>query len=171
MFARADERLDDDRIGIVNLADLVRDQVEERRPLQPHGAITCHLEEEVLVRGDEHLLGLATANLLDNAIKHATRAGVTVSGRIDGNTFRLQFENAGTLPASPDHLFEPFQRAPDRAKVPGFGLGLALARKVARAHGGEVELATRNDLVVCILSLPLVACSQQDTLDLVSVQA
>lgn len=160
-FARAEERLDDQRTAVVNVADLVREQLEERNTRNWGKTISSELPDELLVRGDEHLLRLATANVLDNAVKHGTGHHVAVSAEVLAGSCRLAVANEGTLPAEHERLFEAFQRANAAADVPGFGLGLPLARSVIRAHGGDVVLEARAPRAVrCVLTLPLLAWSR-----------
>jgi signal transduction histidine kinase len=79
-------------------------------------------------------------NLLDNALRHArTRVELRVAGR------RVEVSDDGPGFAAEDlpHVFEPLYRG-DKARAAatgGAGLGLAIARRLARAHGGEVEAA------------------------------
>jgi len=161
-FARAQGRLDDEKTGIVNMADVVRARIEERGRSDPGKTIAATLPDEALVRGDEHLLGLVTSNLLDNALKHGTGDSVVVSAELGGPGLRLLVTNAGQPP--PDEagrLFEPFYRGAESAELPGFGLGLPFAREVARAHGGDLELTRVSDAgcTTFMLTLPLVEWS------------
>jgi len=161
-FARAEERLDEQRTAVVNVADLVREQVEERAKGSPDKKLSAELPDELLVRGDEHLLRLATANVIDNAVKHGSGGLVAVSAEVSADGCRLAVANEGTLPAERERLFEPFQRANGASNVPGFGLGLPLARSVIRAHGGEVVLETREPHQVrCVVMLPLLDWSPE----------
>jgi signal transduction histidine kinase len=57
---------------------------------------------------------------------------------------RVLDEGAGVPPADRERIFEPFYRSPAAYGTPGHGLGLSIARKIARAHGGELTLATRD---------------------------
>ncbi len=158
-FARAQERLDEERLGVVNLADIVRAQIADRERLNPSRRISCTLPDELLVQGDEHLLGHACSNLLENAIKHGTAEHVSVVAELEASALRLRVSNSGVLSADTERLFEPFHRPAGSATVPGFGLGLPLARSVARAHGGDVKLESHGTNVVCTLTLPLVDSS------------
>ena len=106
--------------------------------------------ESASFTGDEDLLRRLLTNLLDNAIRHAPEgAAVTVTLRRDGDAYVLLVTNPGP-PIPPDarpHLFERFYRA-DPARRPddgGAGLGLALARWVARVHGGDVTLVVSDE--------------------------
>jgi signal transduction histidine kinase len=121
----------------VNLADLVRASAAagERE-------VRLDAPDEALVRGDEELLRLAVDNLLDNARKYAP-AGRVPAARLaaGGEEVRLVVETPGvTLGAEErERVFERFYRGPGaREAAPGHGLGLSLARHVARVHRGDV---------------------------------
>lgn|GEM_PF-2275784 len=84
----------------------------------------------------------AVRNLVENAVKHAGGACVRVT--CDRTRALVVIEDDGPGLAAPllDAVFEPFRRAA-RDGVAGHGLGLTLARAVARAHGGDVQLSNR----------------------------
>jgi len=97
---------------------------------------------------DPVLLRRALDNLLDNAAKYSD-VGTPVTLAVEPNGSSLAFEivdrGIGMSPTELDRAFTPFWRADgSRArKTGGVGLGLALARRIARAHGGDVTLASR----------------------------
>ena len=98
--------------------------------------------------GDEALLKRAVMNLLDNAIKYTHPGGrVGVRTARSGDACRVEVSDTGPgVPAAArEQIFERFYRAAvngDHGPRPGgAGLGLPIARWVARAHGGDVRLA------------------------------
>jgi signal transduction histidine kinase len=102
-----------------------------------------------LVEGDAEALERALRNLVENAVRHGGDGGWvgvrayprTLPG--DGGTgLVLAVEDRGPGLAEEDlpHLFEPFYRG-RRSAVAGSGLGLALARQIAEAHGGRLRVA------------------------------
>ena len=99
------------------------------------------------IRCDPVLLRRALDNLLDNAAKYS-EAGTPVTLAVQPNGASIAFEivdrGIGMSPVELDRAFTPFWRADgSRArKTGGVGLGLALARRIARAHGGDVTLAS-----------------------------
>ncbi len=91
------------------------------------------------LEGDEGLLTAAVVNLLKNAIQASPEGEqVTIRGAMRDGTFLVEVEDRG--PGVPEaqraQIFEPFFTTREK----GTGLGLPLARKIARAHGGELSL-------------------------------
>jgi signal transduction histidine kinase len=96
------------------------------------------------VRGDEEALLRVLTNLLDNAIRHG-RTRVTLSTWRENGTVGIDVADDGPGFAERDlaHVFEPLFRADPARSGSGAhsGLGLAIARRLARAHGGDVRAA------------------------------
>jgi signal transduction histidine kinase len=124
----------------VNLADVARRVTA--RVLDGTGG-ECSFPDEAVVRGDEDLIEIAVQNLLENARKFAPGPGlVRAMLSEEGGSVRLEVTTPGArIPATQcERLFDRFYRAPEvRAQRDGHGLGLALARHVARLHGGDVR--------------------------------
>ena len=89
-------------------------------------------------------LGRAVANLVDNAIQHGRRARVRLHAGDGWWLVDIDDEGPGLPPEQREAAFAPFARWPSAGVQPGdsVGLGLAIARSCARAHGGDVELLT-----------------------------
>ena len=86
------------------------------------------------------------ANLLDNAIRYGKRAIVEVQHSSEALVLRVLDEGPGLAPAELERAFEPFFRgeASRSRETGGTGLGLGIARNIARAHGGELLLQNRT---------------------------
>jgi PAS domain S-box-containing protein len=106
---------------------------------------------------DEARLVRAISNLTSNAVQHGT-PGSLVSVRLAGDEQRVvvEVQNEGTIP--PDvwpRLFEPFPLARHQGRVAGgLGLGLFIARAIAVAHGGELQVQCADDRTTFRLVLP-----------------
>ncbi len=98
------------------------------------------------VLGAQRDLSRALRNLLDNAVTHSPDGGevtVQVEQSADAVSVSVVDQGEGVAPAEAPHLFTPFWRGnrQQSGDVVGAGLGLAIAREIARARGGDVELA------------------------------
>ncbi|HET9155409.1 MAG TPA: ATP-binding protein, partial [Myxococcaceae bacterium] len=100
------------------------------------------------LEADPGLIARVLNNLLDNAAKYSAPSAGWVRLGVDGDarevTFTVEDHGAGIAPEDLPHVFTPFFRAdPSRSRrTGGFGLGLSLARSIAEAHGGRLELTS-----------------------------
>lgn len=98
---------------------------------------------------DDDTLCQILDNLLDNAEKHTrSEKDRRVTVRVEGGESRHRVAVADNGPGIPRHqrraLFRPFDRPPEADGKSGLGLGLALARSLARAQDGDLELGTES---------------------------
>jgi len=102
--------------------------------------------EKVVLAGDPLSLRRLLDNLLENAVKFGGRARARVY-RDGGNAIvEIEDDGPGIPPDDFERVFEPFyRREPSRSRqTGGIGLGLAVVRSVARAHGGDAVLVNRD---------------------------
>ena len=142
-YARGEEKLQvRARMNLTRLArETVRDFAETGAAVVMSGRKTA---EAV---GDVAALRRALANLIDNAVKFAGAARVRTEVSGDVVSVVVEDEGPGIPSDEIESLFEPFSRG-ERSRnrqTGGAGLGLAVARQIARAHGGEVTLANRPE--------------------------
>lgn len=116
-----------------------------------------------VLRGDRDKITLAMHNLVSNALKYTPPGGeVRVSAECEGERFVFEVSDTG-IGVAPDQLervFERFYRCRDdrTSHVAGTGLGLSLARDVARLHGGDVKADSVPDKGSrFVLELPVAA--------------
>jgi epoxyqueuosine reductase len=123
----------------LDLSSLAVDAVDTAR--LTGARIDAEIEPGLLVDGDATRLRQALDNLIDNAAGHApeeTVVQVTVRGDGAEVVVGIADEGAGVPPGELLRIFEPGVRATEER--PGSGLGLAVVRAVALAHGGKAEV-------------------------------
>jgi two-component system sensor histidine kinase SenX3 len=154
----------------IDLADLVEASVRGLRPLaeQLGVEIVLDLADGQACLADARQLGAAVTNLIDNALKYADGASpVTVTVRPGDGWADVVVRDRGIGIPQPEleRVFERFYRV-DKARsrdTGGTGLGLAIVRNVARAHGGEVLVTSREgEGSTFTLRLPLVSVPTGD---------
>ena len=165
--------LDEMEAMITGVLAFVRDatEIRERGELDLLSVLECAVDDAVaaggvaelhdgdptVVEADDLALKRLFANLIENAIKYGSRADVRLA-LDDGDAVVEVTDRGPGLPAAElERVFEPFYRAePSRNReTGGMGLGLAVARSIARAHGGDVALRTSADGLTAIVRLPL----------------
>ena len=112
---------------------------------------------DVRGRWDAERLAQIASNLLGNAVKHgAADTPIRVMLRDDGACVALRVENDNRHRAIPEDLmpvlFDPVARGTGTAR--GLGLGLYIAREIAHAHGGTIEVETNETLTAFTILLP-----------------
>ena len=101
-------------------------------------------------------------NLVDNAIRYGGRATIKVEDAADRLTIRVLDDGPGIPEQELEQAFEPFFRgeASRSRETGGTGLGLGIARNIARAHGGDLVLRNRPEGgLEAILSLPRISAA------------
>jgi signal transduction histidine kinase len=149
LLARSDNEILDRKP--VDLAEAARQAVEQTRPeAETRGVELRARLEAAEVQGNGVLLERIALNLVQNAVRYNVQEGgwVEVVTRTEPGWAVLTVANTGPLvPAYEiDNLFEPFRRLrTDRTRSDkGVGLGLSIARSVARAHGGTISAVPRD---------------------------
>lgn len=153
---------------LISLSELVVDLLPdlEFEASQSDCAIGTTIATGCYVRGDEELIRVAVENILHNAIKYASGSGLihvetTTEERQGEKLSRVRVSDNG--PGIPEHelglVLEPFYRA-DRSRhwqQDGFGIGLAIADRAAKVHGGIIGIRNKPDGGLIVeLSLPSV---------------
>ena len=129
------------RLDLGALVQSVVDDVAEM------GAEAAFEGGKLIVEGDPIGLRRLVTNLIENAVKFGARARVSLVREGGWAVVSVADDGPGLPPGEIDRVFEPFHRV-DASRAPatgGFGLGLSVARSIARAHGGDVSLANRPE--------------------------
>ncbi len=147
------------------LEEELLESIARIRPLaQDRGvALTFHPSVEARYHGDPVLVDRIVTNLLDNAIKYSPRGSAVMVDLASSNgthTVRVSDDGPGIPEKAQPHIFDRFFRA-DAARTRstatgGAGLGLSIAWRIARAHGGDLVL-TSSDRTGTVFTLTLPA--------------
>ena len=171
MIARAEAGSGRESMGMLDAAAVARDFGELFEPLAEEAGmrLTVATDPTLPMRGNRELIGQATVNLLDNAIKYgvpfspdedspATAEVALSARRVDGRVEIAVADHGRGIPEIDRvRARERFVRLEDSRSKPGSGLGLSLASAVARLHGGELRLEDNRPGLRVVLSLPAAA--------------
>jgi signal transduction histidine kinase len=133
--------------------------------------LRCNCSEGLFVRSDRARLKRILDNLLLNAVKFTEHGGVRLDAEFSGRGVEIHVTDTGCgIPEEArERVFDEFFQLenPERNANKGFGLGLAIARSLARQIGGDITLATASGRgSVFSVLLPGAVCSHPDAADL-----
>jgi signal transduction histidine kinase len=148
----------------VDFSALVAGTCEDAELLAEAQAITLttHVGPGIIVAGDDAHLRRVVLTLLDNAVRYNHVNGKvesTLELRSTGVELRVRNTGPGVPESGRAQLFQRFFRVDPARGRGGHGLGLSLAREIARAHDGEIELGpnVQEGWTEFILTLPRLA--------------
>jgi histidine kinase len=147
-LSKAEEQRLDLHPADADLAYLARRAAGRLAPQFGDGDVTLTVDaaEELPVRADQDRIAQVLTNLLGNALTATPADGtVTVVARAAGHSARVTVTDTGVGLAAADleRIFERFYRVPGQPRrSAGSGIGLTIARNIARAHGGDITAAS-----------------------------
>jgi signal transduction histidine kinase len=150
----------------VNLSQLIEEWLDDlgALPDSPEVKIEKEFPPGLYVAGERQYTSLIVQNLLENARKYNRPDGlIRVNAQKNGNEIVLTIGNTGSPIGqhAQAHVFDRFHRGGTVTNISGHGLGLNLARDLARLHGGDLRLiCSENDWTefeVCFVSSPKTA--------------
>jgi signal transduction histidine kinase len=145
----------------VNMSALLSEIAEDMELLAPHLDVQMAIAPNLYIKGDRDLLVQVLQNLVGNAIKYNLPKGwLRLQANCQGKRVIVKIVNSShdISLRERDRIFERFHRGDSTQiqKIEGSGLGLSLAREIARAHGGDIKLdAAILGQTGFILSLPV----------------
>ncbi len=137
----------------LNMSRMIESIIEDIGVIAPHLTVEQDIPPEVMVQADPELLRQAVQNLTSNSVKYNLKEGL-VRFRLsrDDKNVRFHISNTGIPISNADQkrIFDRFYRIDkSRSKrVPGSGLGLALALEIVRAHKGQLFLEPPTDNLI-----------------------
>jgi signal transduction histidine kinase len=127
-----------------DLSELLRDICEIYQPIAEENGRELDVEtsKDAPYFGNRQMIGGAVANLVDNALKYGGEGAISLGVHDDGEALEIVIADRG--PGIPSQLREDathkYRRLEEARTTEGSGLGLAMARAIARLHGGDIDL-------------------------------
>jgi signal transduction histidine kinase len=144
----------DAKIDLVSLVEVVCDDFPDVSLDQ------AAMPARLICSGRPIALKRCLTNLIDNAVKYGRKASVSIEEKAEAVNVVIEDEGRGLEPGDVERVFKPFERL-ERSRnreTGGIGLGLAIARGIARAHFGEIHMYRREEAGMrVVLSLPKAA--------------
>lgn len=143
----------------VNLGELIHDAEDDLQIMAPELVTAINAPEKLIIQADRALLNQTIRNMTSNAAKYTTPQGTVVFKlTTEEKVVRFTLSNSASPIPEEDRplLFDRFHRVEKSRTTAGSGLGLSLAREIARAHGGDLVLDPEAENTVAFtLTLPL----------------
>ena len=142
----------------LNPSELIKELMEKFRPVMERKGL--HVAADLSPAGsclaDRETLGLALANILDNATKFCPDGGeisVSVAWSPDAAEIRVSNTSGELSPEDLSRIFDPFYRS-QISRASGSGLGLTIARKAVERQGGTIQAASTEKGLEITIVLP-----------------
>jgi signal transduction histidine kinase len=149
--------------GPMDLCELVHQVAVETEPAHTEQRIDVHVDGPCSGEWDRDRLAQVLSNLLANACQHSdpgSAVTVTISGTATDATVAV---HNGGAPIPPELLPSVFDAFSGSETSQGLGLGLYIAREIARAHGGRVDVASSQEAgTIFTLTLPRAAVNVRE---------
>lgn len=129
---RAPFRIDE---MIFEVCDKIRSQSPASH-IKLHFCVPSENNDLFIVTGNKALLSIAIKNIIENACKFSPDKSASIRLDIEGKTVAISIiDNGPGIPQEDiPHIFEPYYRSPSTETTKGFGIGLALAHRICKAH-------------------------------------
>ena len=128
----------------VDIAPLLEEACRQAHLLDPERQIIEEFPPQLTIAGDRDAVKQVLLIVLDNSLKHSTGEIKLTAARSGGwCEVRIQDFGEGIAPEKLERVFDRFYRGEDAATLPGFGLGLPIARALTTGQGAEIRLESQ----------------------------
>lgn len=125
----------------VEIRPVIEETVRQVRLLDPNRQISLDMPDDLKIIGDRDALKQVMMILLDNALKHSSgEVDVKAKQASSGVDICVRDHGEGIPPDVLPHVFNRFYRGEDRVFIPGFGLGLPIAKALVESMEGTIIL-------------------------------
>jgi signal transduction histidine kinase len=130
--------------GPVDISAVIEETCRQAQQLDPQRKIALDVSENLNILGDRDAIKQIMLIALDNALKHSS-GDINMIARKRGTQveIRVQDFGEGMPPEKLEYVFDRFYRGDDTATLPGFGLGLSIAKTLVEGQGGEIVMESR----------------------------
>jgi len=125
----------------VDISAVIDETCRQARQLDSKRNIQTDIAQNLQITGDRDALKQILLIALDNALKHST-GEILVNAKRNGKQIEIRVQDFGEgIPADKlEHVFDRFYRGEDAATIPGFGLGLPIAKSLVERMNGVIEI-------------------------------
>ncbi len=109
-----------------------------------HVSIVTHIDTDIMVLGDESLIKQLITNLLTNAIKFSKPEGGEIHVTLTKYALSIQDHGIGIAKEALPHIFDRFYQVETSRTKDGYGLGLALVKRIADVHGWRLDVRSKE---------------------------
>ena len=149
-FSRLETGREELRAGSAQLSAVVAEAASVIAPLAEERRLTLRVDappEPVTLETDVGKVRHILLNLLSNAVKFTDQGEIVLTARVDNGDVRFEVRDTGIgIPAQHhERIFDPFWQVENKAsrRIAGTGIGLSVARRLARLLGGDLTVASR----------------------------
>lgn len=136
----------------IRIDEILLDARQQLQQVNPDYKIDITFDQEfgndkqVTVNGNEYLLKVAFANLLENGCKFSKKKQCRVSIHFEKEKIQLQFSDKGIGISEDDlkNIFTPFYRGDNKQFADGNGIGLSLTQKIIHLHKGSITVQSKQ---------------------------
>ncbi len=131
----------------IDLSGLIETVVERHRSSAKEALVTVNtaIERGISVKGDVSLVQQILSNLLSNAVKFRKKEGGTVIVTLTKDALTVADDGIGIAPDVLPHIFDRFYQADTSRAKGGYGLGLALVKRIVELHGWTVSVSSKQN--------------------------
>ena len=128
----------------VNISIIAAHTIEKLKQEEPARAVKLHIQNDLVVYGDQNLLSVALDNLLGNAWKYTSKTGAAeidfgqIHSQNGHHVFFVKDNGAGFDMKYVEKIFAAFQRLHTPDEFPGTGIGLATVQRIIDRHRGKI---------------------------------
>lgn len=153
LLAQTQSETSDKKLNRVRIDELLWQAAEDLKKVHPEYNVNIRISflnssgdaDDMTVEGNDYLLKVALANIIENGCKYSDNHSVDVKIIPEGKELVLHFTDTGKgIPEEDiEKIFEPFKRGSNVQSISGHGIGLSLVRGIVKNYNGILKLSSR----------------------------